>query len=166
MASNAIAGRMNLSEKTIRRRMQRLSEQRGLRMVPVFTGEYTAACAHGYLGLVVDARRINRVAERLRAMPEIRTVAYTDGVFDLIIEVVTDSSKRMTQLVNATARLSGVHRVDHCTVRHVAKTVLDRHLATSPMNQGAPLPPKAKPKATNGALNLGMPVVCRYRDGG
>ena len=45
-----------------------------------------------YVGIVVEAPKIDEVARRMRAMPEVRYLAYTTGPWDLLAEAFVGSA--------------------------------------------------------------------------
>ncbi|MCW2516699.1 MAG: Lrp/AsnC family transcriptional regulator [Mycobacterium sp.] len=122
MASSTIARRVGLTEKTVRRRLQLLGEERGLKVVPVVDPDLIGLSTCLYLGIVVDNAKLDDVAQRIRAMPEVRYLAYTTGHWDLLAEAFVGSREHMAEfLLNSIGKLPGVQKSETFNVLRIAK---------------------------------------------
>jgi Lrp/AsnC family transcriptional regulator for asnA, asnC and gidA len=122
MSNSAIARRAGVGEKTIRRRLQRLAETRGLRVVPVIDPDLIGLDTCIYIGLKVQLNHIEDVAERVRAMPEVRYLAYTTGPWDLLVEAFVGSRDHMAHfLISSIGGLPGVSAAETFNVLRIAK---------------------------------------------
>lgn len=122
MSNSEIGRRLHVGEKTVRRRLQRLDEERGLRVVPVIDPDRIGLDTCVYVGMKVQPSRVEEVAERVRAMPEVRYLAFTTGPWDLLAEAFVGSRDHMADLVIGTiGRLDGVVSADSFNVMRIAK---------------------------------------------
>lgn len=122
MPNSEIARRLDVGEKTIRRRIQRLTEERGLRVVPVVDPDLIGLGLCVYVGLKVQLNRMEAVAERVRAMPEVRYLAYTTGPWDLLAEAFVGSRDQMADfLITSIGQLDGVLAAESFNVLRIAK---------------------------------------------
>lgn len=122
MQNSTIARRLHVGEKTIRRRIQRLTETRGLRVVPVIDPDQIGLDTCVYVGLKVQLNQIEAVAERVRAMPEVRYLAYTTGPWDLLVEAFVGSRDHMADfIISSIGQLDGVLGAESFNVLRIAK---------------------------------------------
>ena len=122
MASATIARRIGLTEKTMRKRLQTLIDERGLQVVPVVDPDRIGLSTCLYVGIVADAPMIDEVARLIRAMPEVRYLAYTTGPWDLLAEAFVGSREHMAEfLLTAIGKLPGVRNSETFNVLRIAK---------------------------------------------
>lgn len=122
MPSATIARRIGITEKTVRKRLQQLTDERGLQVVPVVDPDRIGLSTCLYVGIVVDAPKIEEVARRVRAMPEVRYLAYTTGPWDLLAEAFVGSREHMAEfLLSAIGKLPGVRNSETFNVLRIAK---------------------------------------------
>lgn len=122
MANSEIARRLGVGEKTVRRRIQRLTEERGLKVVPVVDPDRIGLRTCIYIGLKVDLPRVEEVAAAVRAIPEVRYLAFTTGPWNLLAEAFVGSREHMADLLITTfGQLDGVAAVESFNVLRIAK---------------------------------------------
>jgi Lrp/AsnC family transcriptional regulator for asnA, asnC and gidA len=122
MPNSSIARRTGVDEKTIRRRIQRLSETCGLRVVPVIDPDLIGRDTCLFIGLKVQLDRIEAVADAIKAMPEVRYLAYTTGPWDLLVEAFVGSRDHMAEFViSSIGKLAGVSTAETFNVLRIAK---------------------------------------------
>ncbi|WP_320669141.1 Lrp/AsnC family transcriptional regulator [Patulibacter defluvii] len=122
MANSEIARRLGVGEKTIRRRIQRLGDERGLRVVPVVDPDRMGLRTCIYIGLRVELSRVEEVAAAVRALPEVRYLAITTGPWNLLAEAFVGSSEHLADLLISTfGHLDGVTAVESFNVLRIAK---------------------------------------------
>jgi Lrp/AsnC family transcriptional regulator, regulator for asnA, asnC and gidA len=122
MPSSTIARRVGLTEKTVRRRLQQLGQERGLKVVPVVDPDLIGLSTCLYLGIVVENAKIDDVAQCVRAMPEVRYLAYTTGPWDLLAEAFVGSREHMAEfLLTSIGKLPGVRKSETFNVLRIAK---------------------------------------------
>lgn len=122
MPYRTMAGRLGVSEGTIRYRLVRLLDEAVVRVVgvadPFKTGMETVAIT----GLHVRRSKIRDAVDRLMAMDEVRYVATTTGTFDLIVEIVLPNNDDLHQfLVERLAGVPGVGASDTWMVLRIHK---------------------------------------------
>jgi Lrp/AsnC family transcriptional regulator for asnA, asnC and gidA len=122
MPNSTIARRLGVGEATIRRRLQRLAETRGLRVVPVIDPDLIGLDTCIFVGLKVTLSQIEAVADQVRQMPEVRYLAYTTGPWDLLVEAFVGSRDHMASfLIGSLGKLEGVARAETFNVLKIAK---------------------------------------------
>jgi Lrp/AsnC family transcriptional regulator for asnA, asnC and gidA len=122
MANAEIGRRVGVGEKTIRRRLARLAETRGLRVVPVIDPDLIGLDTCIYIGLKVQLPEIESVAALVRAMPEVRYLAYTTGPWDLLVEAFVGSRDHMADfIISSIGKLPGVSAAETFNVLRIAK---------------------------------------------
>jgi len=106
MPYRALAGELDITEATVRTRVRRLEDSGYMRVVAVT--DYAAA---GYgmmvsLGIQVEGRAADRVADELAAIPEVFSVCQVVGAQDLEALLVARDPQQLTDLL--TGRLAAV----------------------------------------------------------
>jgi len=108
-----IAKRLNLSESTVRKRVQALVEEGVIRrftieVEPSRLGLRTVAI----IGVDVDPPRLLEVAQRLSQLHEARWVATSTGDHMIMMEVWISDGRALTRLISERiGRIEGVKRV-------------------------------------------------------
>ena len=116
--------RLGLSRTTVQSRIERL-ERRGIitgygaRISP----EQERGAVRAHIMITVRPKEARAVEAALRAIPEVRVLQTVSGVFDMIAQVVADSTAEMDDLVDAIGALDGVERT---TSSIVLTTKFDR----------------------------------------
>lgn len=124
-APTAELGRqLGLSRTTVQSRIERL-ERRGIitgygaRISP----EHERGAVRAHIMITVRPKEARAVEAALRAIPQVRVLQTVSGVFDMIAQVVADSTAEMDDLVDAIGGLAGVERT---TSSIVLTTKFDR----------------------------------------
>ena len=104
-----LARDVGVTEVTARRKLKRLLSDEIIRVVatvdPFDVGYETPVI----IGLKVQRNRLDEVAERLSALPQVRYVGASTGRVDLIIEVVTRTNQDLAAfLMNELAEIDGI----------------------------------------------------------
>ena len=116
--------RLGLSRTTVQSRIERL-ERRGIitgygaRISP----EHERGAVRAHIMITVRPKEARAVEAALRSIPEVRVLQTVSGVFDMIAQVVADSTAEMDDLVDAIGALAGVERT---TSSIVLTTKFDR----------------------------------------
>jgi Lrp/AsnC family transcriptional regulator for asnA, asnC and gidA len=122
MNNATMARRLGVGQNTILRRIQRLEERAGLRVVPVVEPDSVDLNDCIYVGLKVASGRVEEVAEKIRAMPEVRYLAITTGPWDLLVEAFMGSRAHMASfLLGSVGALDGVLSTESFSVLRIAK---------------------------------------------
>lgn len=100
-ASHAQLGReLGLSEGTARRRLNKLLEDKIIRITAVSDPERLGYHTSAFIGLQVDPSRIEAVADELAAFPEAEHVSITTGSYDIFIWVNLASSEALASFLH------------------------------------------------------------------
>ena len=100
-ASHAQLGRqLGLSEGTARRRLNKLLEDKIIRVTAVSDPERLGYHTSAFIGLQVDPSRIEAVADELAAFPEAEHVSITTGSYDIFIWVNLPSSEALASFLH------------------------------------------------------------------
>lgn len=116
--------RLGLSRTTVQSRIERL-ERRGVivgysaRLSP----EHERGAVRAHIMITVRPKEARAVEAALRAIPEVRILQSVSGAFDMIAQVVAESTTQMDALVDVIGALDGVERT---TSSIVLSTKFDR----------------------------------------
>jgi Lrp/AsnC family transcriptional regulator, regulator for asnA, asnC and gidA len=117
-----IAGRLGVTETTVRKRIARLVSQNLIKVVAVPSPEVVGMTMSAIIGITVDMNAHQSVAEALEVLPQARYVGYSTGPYDLIIEVFFRSHEELLQLISGTlARIPGIVKTDTSVILKVTK---------------------------------------------
>jgi len=109
----AIAAEMGISEGSVRRRVNRMTESGVLQIVGVVDPHFLDWNAAGMIGVSVRAGHIDAVADRLAQFPEVSYLFMASGGFDLFVEVFCrDRNHFVTFLNEELQRVPGVERTE------------------------------------------------------
>ncbi len=117
-----IARRVEVGQNTIKRRIERMEELGGLRVVPVIDPDSVGLDDCIYVGIKVDPNRLDEISRKVRAMPEVRYLALTTGPWDLLAEAFVGSRKHMADfLLRSVGELPGITSTESFSVLKIAK---------------------------------------------
>jgi Lrp/AsnC family transcriptional regulator, regulator for asnA, asnC and gidA len=102
----AIAGRLGVSEATVRARYARLCEEQILQVVAV-TNPLGLGFEQALVG-IKTAGSPEPVAEEISSWPEADYVVITAGQYDLVVEVVAAGRRALLEVTNRMRALDGV----------------------------------------------------------
>jgi len=88
MSFTEIAGRIGVSDGTIRRRIHRLTESGIMQVVAVVEPEYVGWGASAMVAVNVQGERIDSTAKQIAQLPEVSYLFMASGEFDLFVEVL------------------------------------------------------------------------------
>lgn len=121
-ASNVdIARALGVAEATVRKRIDRLISEGVMRIVAVPRVDKLGWEVETVILLKVDPAQALRIGEQLAAMREVRTVRYTTGEYDLIIEAVFPSNDDLLHFL--TNRLASIPGIQATVTSHVLKNI-------------------------------------------
>lgn len=122
----ALASEVDVTESTVRVRVRRLEDSGYMRVVAVT--DYEAA-GYGLLvavGIQVEGRPADAVADELAAFPEIFSVCQVVGTLDIEALVVARDQEQLTELLTERlARVPGVYRIQPAVAIDVLKNQPD-----------------------------------------
>ncbi len=119
-----MAERLNLSESTVRKRVQSL-KRRGvikrftIEVDPLKIGMRTVAI----VGIDVDPTKLLEAAQRLCELKEVRTVATSTGDHMIMTEIWTRDGRELTRLISEKiGKIDGVRRICPAIILEKLKT--------------------------------------------
>jgi len=116
--------RLGLSRTTVQSRIDRLERQGVIigysaRLSP----DHERGAVRAHVLITVRPKEARAVEAALRNIPQVRALQSVSGVFDMIAQIVADSTTEMDDLVDAIGALGGVERT---TSSIVLSTKFDR----------------------------------------
>lgn len=121
-ASNVdIARAVGVTEGTVRKRVERLLSEGIIRVVAVPNVDKLGLEVETVIMLKVDLGQATRAGDALAVMPEVRSVRYTTGEYDIIMEVAVPSDDEL--LAFLTDRLASVAGIRSTATYHVLKNI-------------------------------------------
>lgn len=123
-ASNVeIARRLGVSEATVRKRLDRLLAERVARIVAVPEAAKVGLATATFISLDVDLAQLDRIADALVQLPEIRAIYYTSGESDLILEAWFPSGDELLRFL--TRQIASIPGIRRAATSHVLQTLKD-----------------------------------------
>lgn len=117
-----IARNLDVTERTVRRRVAAMVSAGILRIVGVMNPFKVGMNTVAIVGITVDRQYIEQVVEQLVNFREIRYVALSTGKYDIIIEVVLPGNAELYDfLVNRLSRIEGISQTDTSLVLRICK---------------------------------------------
>lgn len=106
-----LAQALGVTRTTVRARMARLVASGEIAGFTVLTRADVARMpVRGLVMLQVEARQSDRVAARLGGLPEVTAIHSTNGTWDYIAEIGTDTLDELDEALSAVRRIEGVTR--------------------------------------------------------
>jgi Lrp/AsnC family transcriptional regulator for asnA, asnC and gidA len=121
MSNVDIARAVGIAEATVRKRIERLLTEGTIRVVAIPALDKLGIEVETVIMLKVDLGRANQVAEQLAAMKEVRSVKYTTGEYDIILEAAFPSDDDLLQFL--TGRLAQISGIRTTATSHVLKGI-------------------------------------------
>jgi DNA-binding Lrp family transcriptional regulator len=104
-----MAGRLGVSRATVRARIERMQrEGRIIGFTVVTKGEIARAPVRGLMMLGIEGRGADRIIRQLRGFPEVTAIHTTNGRWDLIVEIGTETLEELDRVLAGIRRLDGV----------------------------------------------------------
>lgn len=136
-ASNVdIARNIGVAEATVRKRIERLLQEGVIRVAAIPDVDKLGLEVEAVIMLKVDLGQAKHIGEQLAAMSEVRSVRYTTGEYDIIMEVVLPSDDDLLQFL--TDRLAKIQGIRATATSHVLKNIKQSCDWTLP-REGPPL---------------------------
>ncbi len=106
-----LAGLLNLSRTTVRTRIEKLQQQGEiLGFTVLLKGDTPQAAVRGLMMLEIEGHGSDRIRHQLIGIPAIEAVHATNGRWDMIVEIGTDSLEDLDKVLAQIRRISGVTR--------------------------------------------------------
>lgn len=135
MSNVDIAREIGVTEATIRKRLDRLLGEDIVRVTVHPDLERVGLGTGALIALQVELARVGQIAEQLSSLPQVCSINYTTGEYDLFLEAVFASNQELLQfLTGDLAAISGIRKT---STFHILKRIKDEHQWTLP----APPPP-------------------------
>jgi len=126
MANREIAARLSLSESTVRNRLRRFSTEDLVRVVAVADFSVFAFDFMMLIGVDVQGRPVERVAQELAQLPAVLSCNILVGRHDIQLIAATENRAAAAELLSGKiARISGVHRVATAVIARILKYQVD-----------------------------------------
>lgn len=104
-----LADRLSISRATVRARMERLAERGEIAGFTVLTrSDVTAAPVRGLMLIGIEGRGAERIMARLAGLPAVVAVHSTNGRWDLIAELATQTLAELDEVINRVRGFEGV----------------------------------------------------------
>jgi Lrp/AsnC family transcriptional regulator for asnA, asnC and gidA len=117
-----IASRLSISESTVRRRVEALTEAGVLEFVPLMSPERVGLKTQGIIGLNVELTRLEAVEEALASSPHVKYLAYVTGRYDLIMTTYFSSEDELLEFITQElAEIEGIRSAETLKVLKVTK---------------------------------------------
>ena len=106
-----LALELGVTRTTVRTRLARLQERGDIVGFTALTrADVVRHPVRGLMMLAISGRGTERIIDRLSALPEVQCVHSTNGTWDLIVELGTDTLEALDKALFAIRRLDGVER--------------------------------------------------------
>lgn len=106
-----LAADLNLTRSTVRQRMDRLSASGEIAGFTVLTRDDVAAHpVRGLMMLFIEGRGTEKIARSLGQMPQVQAVHSTNGAWDLIVEIGTDTLENFDKTLTHIRKWDGITR--------------------------------------------------------
>ena len=116
-----IARDIGVAEATVRKRIERLLQDGVIRVAAIPDMDKLGLEVEAMIMLKVDLGQAMRIGEQLAAMPEVRSIRYTTGEYDIIMEVVLPSNDDLLRFL--TDRLAKIQGIRATATSHVLKNI-------------------------------------------
>ena len=104
-----LAERLGVSRATVRARMERLTEKGEIAGFTVLTrGDVQAAPVRGLMMIGIEGRGGEKVMARLTGIPAVMAVHSTNGKWDLIAELGTQTLLELDEVIHRIRNIEGV----------------------------------------------------------
>ena len=108
-ALSDLAERLGLARGTVRSRMERLVSRGEIAGFTVLTrGDVTAAPVRGLMMIGIEGRGGEKVMARLQGIPAVMAVHSTNGKWDLIAELATQTLLELDEVIHRIRSIDGV----------------------------------------------------------
>lgn len=123
MSNVEIARRLGVAEATVRKRLERLVSREVIRITAMPSPAKVGLPAVTLLIFEVELGQIDRVADRLTQVPEVRSIYYTSGEGNLTVEAWFASSDHLVRFL--TQKVAAIPGIRHMATSHVLRTIKD-----------------------------------------
>jgi Lrp/AsnC family transcriptional regulator for asnA, asnC and gidA len=118
-----MARQVGVSEATVRKRLDRLLADGVVRITAVPNAAKVGFPTVTFVTLDVDLSYLDQIADRLGRLPEVRSIYYTTGESDLVVEAWFHSSEQLLHFL--TQQLAVIPGIKQAATSHVLRTLKD-----------------------------------------
>jgi Lrp/AsnC family transcriptional regulator for asnA, asnC and gidA len=123
-ASNVEIARLaNVSEATVRKRLDRLLSEGVLRVTAVPDAARVGLSTVTFLSFEIELSQMDQIADQLSRCPEVRSIYYTTGESDLIVEAWFSANNDLLHFL--THRVASIPGIKRTATSHVLRTIKD-----------------------------------------
>lgn len=124
--NSAIAGRIGVTEGTVRQRLKKLKDAGVLKIKALINPEILENKQLAIIAAnVAESKLLEKKAIEIRRLPSVLSVSIVSGRYDLVFEVLVDSNKGLVGfLTGELAKVSGIQK----TETFVALKSLDKYV--------------------------------------
>ena len=134
IANLEVSRQLGVAEATVRKRLERLLEEGIIRVTAVVEPIRLGYTVRAIIGLQVEAQRIEEAAQKLAALPAVRSASVTAGTFDVVVEAAFASNDALYAfLTQELACIEGVRRTETFHVLRAVKSDSEWQLPEAPM---------------------------------
>ncbi|WP_209123482.1 Lrp/AsnC family transcriptional regulator [Alkalihalobacillus sp. BA299] len=127
-----LAEDLGITVGTVRNRVQRLIDNKLIKIVGVVDPFKTGMPTVTMFGLKVKLNKLEEVSQALVAIPEIRFVAAATGAFDLYAEAITDSNQDLYRIIKEEiSKIDGIELIDTSMILEIYKQSYDWGVKTN-----------------------------------
>ncbi|MGQ9600436.1 MAG: response regulator [Anaerolineae bacterium] len=123
MPNVEIARRMGISEATVRKRLDRLISSGIIKVTAIPDAVKVGFSTITFFTLDIDLAQVDRIADQLARLPEVRAIYYTTGECDLIVEAWFTSGDTLLRFL--TQQLALIPGIQRTATSHVLRTIKD-----------------------------------------
>ena len=106
-----LADSLGVTRTTVRARMSRLLTSGEIVGFTVLTrNDVASSPVRGLMMLEIEGRGTERIMQRLSGMPQVMAVHSTNGAWDLIVELGTETLEMLDETLLAIRRIEGISR--------------------------------------------------------
>jgi Lrp/AsnC family transcriptional regulator for asnA, asnC and gidA len=118
-----IARRVEISEATVRKRLERLLSDGVIRIAAVPNAAKIGFSTITFLTLSIDLSKLDQIAAQLERVPEVRAIHYTTGESDLVVEAWFPSNDALLHFL--THQIASIPGIRQTATSHVLRTMKD-----------------------------------------
>lgn len=117
-----IARELGVSEGTIRKRIDRLLSSGDLQIRGLVEPQTLGLQTRAMIFFTVELPQLERVSQLLREMPEVLSVKWLTGEYDLVVEAAFETDAHLVGFLNdRVSRIAGITRTQTAHVLHIDK---------------------------------------------
>lgn len=116
-----IARKVGVSEATVRKRLDRLLSEGIIQVVGMVAPARVGLSKETIIFLQVELARLDEVAAKVSQMPETRSLRYTTGEYDMVLEAYFASDEALLQFL--TQRLASIAGIKRTATAHVLRAI-------------------------------------------